>query len=494
MPIGIQRLNAHQTHPNDRVVFIKPLPGPTAKFAQDFLSRIAAICKPIMAAAHISVMTLEEYEPNPEFVGRNFNAGEIIQLVLKAPRTGHWLSFRSVQMVMMHELAHCLQMNHGREFWKVRSQFAGELKELWGKGYTGDGFWGRGKTLLSDQYDNQGSWEDEIMPERLCGGTYRTRKGRKRKRGGLKAEELTYAERKQRRIEKKFGKNGQALGSEEEARVKLENGKKSKGKPRVAGSARGRELRAAAALARFGQQKEEEEVKKEEKLDWSETESEDDLEDVKSEEGAMDVDGSRLLDSKGRGMVKVCEDEDEDDVHVKQEMDELQGLAAVESHRDFITPGSRCRGMSPEREQQTHTENERDSLENAKESGSTVVKREPSPPAPSSTPSTKSITSSSPDLSTKIQTTPPSNHPSHDTPTQPTNSHISTLDPTCPICSLSNDPSALICLACSHVLQPRLMPGNWRCGSSACGGSEYLNAGDCGRCGVCGGSKSGCLG
>ncbi|KAI4102531.1 MAG: hypothetical protein L6R37_004358 [Teloschistes peruensis] len=306
---------ATPTHPNDRIVFIKPLPGPTAQFAQDFLSRIAAICKPIMAAAHISVMTLEEYEPNPEFVGRNFNAGEIIQLVLKAPRTGHWLSFRSVQMVMMHELAHCLQMNHGRDFWKVRNQFARELKELWGKGYTGDGFWGRGKTLLSDQYDNQGSWEEEVMPERLCGGTYRTRRGRKRKRGEVKTEELTYAERKQRRIERKFGKNGQALGSEEETRVKLENGKKSKGKPRVAGSARGRELRAAAALARFGQQKEEEEVKREENLDWSETASEDDLEDVKSEEGAIDIDGSRLLDSKGRDIVKVCEDEDQDDVH-----------------------------------------------------------------------------------------------------------------------------------------------------------------------------------
>jgi hypothetical protein len=51
---------------------------------------------------HLSVMSLEEYEPNPEFVGRNFNAGEVIQLVLKA-RSGHWLPFNYVQMVMMHE-------------------------------------------------------------------------------------------------------------------------------------------------------------------------------------------------------------------------------------------------------------------------------------------------------------------------------------------------------------------------------------------------------
>ncbi len=55
-----------------------------------------------MKEHHLSVMTLEEYEPNPEFLGRNFNSGEVIQLVLKA-RSGRWLSFNSVQMVMMHE-------------------------------------------------------------------------------------------------------------------------------------------------------------------------------------------------------------------------------------------------------------------------------------------------------------------------------------------------------------------------------------------------------
>ena len=58
---------------------------------------------PIMREHHLSVMSLEEYEPNAEFIGRNFNAGEVIQLVLKARFTGHWLPFNYVQMVMMHE-------------------------------------------------------------------------------------------------------------------------------------------------------------------------------------------------------------------------------------------------------------------------------------------------------------------------------------------------------------------------------------------------------
>lgn len=61
-----------------------------------------------MRTNFLSVMSLEEYEPNPEFVGRNFNAGEIIQLVLKS-RSGHWLPFNYVQMVMMHELVSFFQ-------------------------------------------------------------------------------------------------------------------------------------------------------------------------------------------------------------------------------------------------------------------------------------------------------------------------------------------------------------------------------------------------
>jgi hypothetical protein len=57
---------------------------------------------PIMKQNHLSVRVLEEYEPNREFVGRNFNAGEVIQLVLKS-QSGRWLPFNYVQMVMMHE-------------------------------------------------------------------------------------------------------------------------------------------------------------------------------------------------------------------------------------------------------------------------------------------------------------------------------------------------------------------------------------------------------
>ncbi|KAI9670339.1 MAG: hypothetical protein M1831_006553 [Alyxoria varia] len=363
MPVGMQRLNVPQSHhPNDRIVFIKPLAGPDSTTANDFLSRIAAICLPIMRTHHLSVMTLEEHEPNPEFIGRNFNAGEIIQLVLKS-KSGRWLPFRMVQMVMMHELAHCVQMNHSREFWKVRNGYSEDLRGLWGKGFVGEGMWGRGRELYTGQYaNNDNPGEEDDVPEHLCGGTFRSRRrGRKRKRAG-DGQNLSYAERKQRRIEKKFGKNGEALGGNELLRGALERKKQVAGKPRVAGSKRGRDLRAAAALLRFEKDKNEkaseqqqaqkgvQEIKREE--DSEDTDSETDTEAVYgAQRGAVDTDGSFLKDSKGRSMIKVCGDEDiHDDASARREMEELGrmsgGLASSGAR-----PTSRTRDDTSERRQ-----------------------------------------------------------------------------------------------------------------------------------------------
>lgn len=343
--------------------------------------------------------------------------------------------------------------------------------------------------MLSERYEHQGNWEEEVMPERLCGGTFRTRRGRKRKRG-VKTEELTYAERQQRRIERKFGRNGQALGGEEETRVKLENGKKPKGKPRVAGSARGRELRAAAALARFGAQKaEEEEVKKEETLHASESDSGSDFEDVKPEKEALDLDGSKLLDGKGRGMVKVCEDEDQDDVQVKQEMDELHELATIETHKE---PSRRHDGRETRRHEKKKPRGFDENSEGTQSGPAPIsIKREdiPTPQLPKPEDERPGTTAA-----IKREASPPApkhplEHPTQESISPSTSSDPPSTESSCPICSMANEPSALVCIVCSHVLQPRLMPGNWRCQSSACQGSKYINAGDCGICGVCGKSK-----
>lgn len=526
MPVGIQRLNAPRPQPSSHIIFIKPLPGPGKEYAQDFLERIAAICHPIMKANHLSIMTLEEHEPNPEFIGRNFNAGEIIQLVLKAPYSGHWLSFRCVQMVMMHELAHCVQMNHGGAFWKVNNQFKGELRELWGRNYTGDGLWGRGQTLLSGKYHTGTNMENEVLPANLCGGTFRSSRWGKRKRGGEKPTE-TYAERQQRRIKKTFGVNGQTLGNDAETRVKLENGKQSKGKPRVAKSARGRELRAAAALARFELVKEEVTKREEESL-FGDSETESDGSAEEGSEAAFDIDGSRMRDGKGRGMIKLCEGEDCDDPHVRSEIEELHRLEGSSRNTRMENP-SRHAGLT--HPSSTHTYNISGSStqtrrtprqgptqpitavppddpnirlydiplytgnNNApatKKSAKRPLSEEPSPPPRKNPPQTPLTPSNPRPQSTKNP--PPKNNTTAQTPSKPNPPpqilrNAQTPLP-CPLCTLQNEPTAPLCASCSHVLDPAKIPHNWRCRSAVCRGSEYVNAGDCGVCGICGGRES----
>lgn len=423
-----------------------------------------------MKANHLSVTSLEEYEPNREFVGRNFNAGEVIQLVLRAPYSGHWLSFRSVQMVMIHELAHCAQMNHSAAFWKVRNSFADELRVLWGKYYTGDGFWGKGETLLSTRYSRNGAVrEEEVLPDSLCGGTFRSgRKGkRKRKKGedGQQKSSLTYAERQQRRIARKFGTQGVKLGDDKLIRVKLEDGKRPKGKPRVAGSARGRELRAAAALARLGDKTLEiaGEVKKEE--DGSESETESDYEDVGNSKEAVDINGVRILDSKGNAMIRICEDEDQDDVFVKQEMEELQQIDSIGLHEPkSVTPGEETKTLVPIKQKEVPISMKHVSQPNPIRDSQVSSKRQPlilRPPDCSFTPGSYSHTA---DSEQRLML--------------------------CPICSLANEASVVTCLACSHVLRPENIPGHWKCDSTICEGSQYLNGGDTGVCGVCGSRRS----
>ncbi|KAF2838542.1 WLM-domain-containing protein [Patellaria atrata CBS 101060] len=471
MPLGFERINERTQRPNALINFIKPLPGIDHDLALDFLNRVAAIVYPVMKRNHIAVMALEEFPANREFVGRNFNAGEVVQLVLKAPG-GAWLPFKHVQMVMMHELAHCKQMNHSGAFWKIRDAYAAELRELWERRYIGEGMWGRGTSLLSGRY------ETETMPaaggevKQLCGGTYRSGRG-KRKRKAEK-EKMSYAERQQRRILKKFGAGGSALGADEEIKAKLENGKKSKGKPRVAGSARGRELRAAAALARFDQAKKVE-VKVE---DRSESESDSDYDEGSSQIADIDIDGKRMTDGKGRGLVKVCEGED-DDTNAHREMDEIYSFNYIH-HEDPPSLQSKPKKLMDLDEDQTT-----DASESSRPASTRRLSRNKSSNAPIShtrprsamTKSAKSRRMASHDNITQDKTAQfPGSKP-------PISNDI------CPVCSLVNDPDTVLCAACSNVLNPAKMPNNWRCKSLACQGGSYINAGDYGRCGLCGASR-----
>jgi DNA-dependent metalloprotease WSS1 len=323
MPLGFQRLNERVKRPNELINFIRPLPGKDEALSKDFLERVAAIAYPVMKANTITVMALEEFPPNREFWGRNFNAGEVIQLVLKS-LDGRWLPFRQVQMVMMHELAHCKEMNHSRFFWRVRNGYADELKALWQRGYTGDGFWGAGRGVENGAYLTSQISDSGMVPESLCGGVYRRRRKRKARPEETDPElrKAKRVEQKQKRILKKFGPGGTALGADEHERDMLELSSKSKGKgkSRVAGSARARELRAAAALARFSTTKAEQDIKTEVIEDTSDTES---LQSWSESEANLDETDRKRVNAEGSRLIRVCEEEDENDENVKREKQEL---------------------------------------------------------------------------------------------------------------------------------------------------------------------------
>ncbi len=487
MPLGLERINARRKQPNDRINFIKPLKGPEEAFSQDYLERIAAICNPIMKSNYLTVMSLEEYPYNTVFLGRNFNAGEVIQLVLRS-RSGHWLPFKFVQMVMMHELAHCKQMNHSKAFWTVKNQYADELKVLWSTGYTGEDMWSRGRSLLTGLYDDSGLGADEILPEHLCGGTFRSSGKRKRST----KPKLSWKEQRERRISKKFGTNGTALGADDAIKSELEKGKKPVGKPRVAGSNRGRELRVAAALARFETKKEEvkDEVNNDEDVSTdsgNETESnwENDPK-IKTEPPGLDVDGTKLRDSNGREMIRVCDDEEDEHENVKNEMSELSELRIIKKEP----------GVSDMESESAFAVAEAPKKSTARK----LLKTAEAPATGPIAPTTRATDVSQPKAKTvepKLQepaeepaegSEPGSEPGSNKAPTGQWSGPTPASDVlACPICSVENDLDAATCMVCANVLDAKKVSGTWKCQNEACRGGRYLNANDYGVCGVCGG-------
>lgn len=370
------------------------------------------------------------------------------------------------------------------------------MQELWGKGYTGDGIWGRGAKLATGLWERDTIREGEVLPEHLCGGTYRSRR-RKRKT----EPKLSHQEQKQKRIEKKFGKNGVALGANDEMKVKLEKGKQVKGKPRVAGSARGRELRAAAALARFEQAKDEKPTKDEDDNDWgSESEYDDGDPDTKD---AIDLDGSRLVDDKGRGMIKVCEDDDQDPGE-NNEQNEL---------RDVVTMIKREPSLNnvPPPPHISSTK----SIERASDLFYNGISHHPHVVSTNwieeESPGTYSKAISKPVSSRRLVKEEPTGQPSslHEHPvalgtdedihrqstpktknSAPTLSQVSDHGSSvCSICSFANARTAVTCSICANVLNLAVTTNSWQCSSDSCKDSSYRNSDDCGVCGLCGQRK-----
>ena len=161
-------------------------------------------------------------------------------------------------------------------------------------------------------------------------------------------------------------------------------------------------------------------------------------------------------------MIRICEDEDADDMQVKAEMDELSALDDIPIHK------------AAEHER-TGSERPHKTKKVTQKQAEQIQSPESIAPSPSNYAPTLAV-----------------NEPKHATEKTPAHS-VEALDAAslscdaqvCSICSMSNMSTALLCSACSNVLNAAKCPGSWECGSTSCA-AGYLNPADFGVCGICG--------
>ena len=182
---------------------------------------------------------------------------------------------------------------------------------------------------------------------------------------------------------------------------------------------------------------------------------------------AIDINGKRLLDSKGHGMVKVCENEDNDN---DDAMRELLELRSIPGHKQRILAPSSGRKPKPPPSPITSQ------IFKAHIPPSTLQGTIPKPNASSGSGSSNPKLLRGEDISTasgsendEIIATKPS-------PLAPE---------ACLVCSVINNSAALTCMVCSNVLKPEFVPDSWRCKGPDCKTTKYVNAGDVGVCGIC---------
>ena len=231
------------------------------------------------------------------------------------------------------------------------------LAVLTAKDYSGDGFWSRGQSLSSD-YTIPRILADSELPENLCGGVYRAAQkasaGQKRK--------LTYAERQQRRKERKFGKSeGDSLGIDEKARSALEKGKGKAGtafKPRVAQSQRGRDLRAEAAVKRMEAMQKQASSSSSSKEKKEESSNDEDEYTTEEEEGTVEVAGNRA--------VKVEDGDDEDWGELQDVMKLACSTSGGQSNGVSTSTGSKVKRKKASSTETESSEDERSSAKSSK--------------------------------------------------------------------------------------------------------------------------------
>ncbi|KDQ57192.1 hypothetical protein JAAARDRAFT_35796 [Jaapia argillacea MUCL 33604] len=166
------RLNEKEANPNPHINFISALPHPdlvSSDEAHQLLRALAAQVRPIMKAHGFAVNSFEEYEYNPVFAGRNWNNGEVVELVLRRAN-GVFSPASWLLSTLCHELAHIKHMNHGPAFQALWRRLNNEVRGLQNKGYYGDGYWSSGHRLSDSAKVGGQGIEPGDLPEYMCGG------------------------------------------------------------------------------------------------------------------------------------------------------------------------------------------------------------------------------------------------------------------------------------------------------------------------------------
>ncbi|CEL55473.1 DNA damage response protein wss1 OS=Schizosaccharomyces pombe (strain 972 / ATCC 24843) GN=wss1 PE=3 SV=1 [Rhizoctonia solani AG-1 IB] len=180
----LHRFNTKSTSPNPYFNFITTLPSyvnapnlPSQDDANGLLQALAAQVRPLCKKHGFNVNSFEEYEYNTVFLGRNWNAGETIEIVLRRS-DGSFHNIQHLIQVVCHELAHIKHMNHLAGFQQLNAQLYHEVTALRAKGYYGDGMYSSG-TRLSDSAEVAGRGlgaTDSDLPEYMCGGAQERRR------------------------------------------------------------------------------------------------------------------------------------------------------------------------------------------------------------------------------------------------------------------------------------------------------------------------------
>ncbi|KAL0565205.1 hypothetical protein V5O48_016821 [Marasmius crinis-equi] len=178
------RLNESETNPNVHINFITALPAhdpEDQENARQFLRALAAQVRPVMKAHGFVINSLEEYEHNSVFAGRNWNNGETVELVLRRPG-GTFLPTSWLMSTLCHELAHIKHMNHGTAFQALWRRLRNEVRELQIKGYYGDGYWSSGRRLADSAAISGDGNDPGELPEYMCGGAQNRSRPTKRRK------------------------------------------------------------------------------------------------------------------------------------------------------------------------------------------------------------------------------------------------------------------------------------------------------------------------